>query len=97
VAGGGGARGGAHGGSVMGISRQRHGPKVDGASSRLGKLRWTSAQLLVVVTRPGARKSGPAMERHPQQRTRTASIASVLGGQWLPAWRRGSWMRGRGG
>jgi hypothetical protein len=55
---------------VEGIWRRRHGPEVDGASSGLGKLRWTGAQLLVVVIGLGARRSGPTMERRPQQRKR---------------------------
>jgi hypothetical protein len=56
-----------------GIWRRRHGPEVDGASSGLGKLRWTGSQLLVVVTGLGARRSGPMMERRPQQRKRTVA------------------------
>jgi hypothetical protein len=61
------------------IWRWRPGMEVDGASSGLGKLRWTGAQLLVVVTGPGAHQSGPAMERHPQQRKRMAAWWGSIG------------------
>jgi hypothetical protein len=81
---------------AVGIWRQRRGPEDDGTSSGLGKLRWIGAQLLVVVTGPGAHRSGPAMERRPQQRKRTVSAASVLGGQWLLAWRWSSLTHGGG-
>jgi hypothetical protein len=67
---------------VEGIWRRRCGPEVDGASSGLENVRWTGAQLLVVVTGPGSHWSGPATERHPQQRKRMASATSILGGQW---------------
>jgi hypothetical protein len=80
-----------------GILRWRCGPEVDGASSRLKKLWWTDAQLLVVVTGPGAHWSGPATKRRSQQRKQMASTALVLGGQGLLAWLWGSWMRGGGG
>jgi hypothetical protein len=80
-----------------GIWRQRHGPEVDGASSRFGKHHWTGAQLLAVVDGPGAGQSGLAMGRHPQQRKQTASATSVLGNRWLLAWRRGSRTCGGGG
>jgi hypothetical protein len=71
---------------VEGIWQRRHGPEVDGTGSGLEKLRWTGGQLLAVVTRPGAHRSGPVTERHPEQRNRTASSSSVLGGRRLPAW-----------
>jgi hypothetical protein len=48
-----------------GIWQWRHELEVDGAGSVLRKLRWTGAQLLAVVTRPGARRSGLATEWHP--------------------------------
>jgi hypothetical protein len=75
-----------------GIWRWRHGSDVDGSSSRLGKLRWTGAQLLVVVT-------GPALARVGRRRRGTRNRGS---GRHRLLWllmasgsRLGDWARGR--
>jgi hypothetical protein len=68
-----------------GIWRRRRGPEVDGAGSGFGKKWWTGAQLLAVVAGSGARRSGSATGRRPQQRKRTTSLLRFLaaGDSWL--------------